>query len=73
MAFQQRAKSARVSDPRSSDQFTIGLRRDTHSLQETLECPSAEAFRPLIRAKAAEGDKAGLSASGLLGAYGLLS
>ncbi len=32
-----------------------------------------EAFRPLIKAKAAEGDKAGLSASGLLGAYGLLS
>jgi hypothetical protein len=32
-----------------------------------------EAFRPLIRAKAAEGDKGGLSATGLLGAYGMLS
>ena len=32
-----------------------------------------EAFRPLIRAKAVEGDKAGLSATGMLGAYGLLS
>jgi TRAP-type C4-dicarboxylate transport system substrate-binding protein len=32
-----------------------------------------DAFRPLIRAKAAEGDKSGLSATGLLGAYGLLS
>jgi TRAP-type C4-dicarboxylate transport system substrate-binding protein len=32
-----------------------------------------EAFRPLIKAKAAEGDKAGLAATGLLGAYGLLS
>ena len=32
-----------------------------------------DAFRPLIKAKAAEGDKAGLSATGLLGAYGLLS
>jgi hypothetical protein len=32
-----------------------------------------EAFRPLIKAKAAEGDKNGLSATGLLGAYGLLS
>ena len=32
-----------------------------------------EAFRPLIKAKAVEGDKGGLSATGLLGAYGLLS
>ena len=32
-----------------------------------------QAFLPLIKAKAAEGDKGGLSATGLLGAYGLLS
>jgi TRAP-type C4-dicarboxylate transport system substrate-binding protein len=32
-----------------------------------------KAFRSLIQKKAAEGDKAGLPASGLIGAYGLLS
>jgi TRAP-type C4-dicarboxylate transport system substrate-binding protein len=32
-----------------------------------------EAFRPLIKEKAAEADKAGLPGSGLIGSYGLLS
>ena len=32
-----------------------------------------DAFQPLITTKAEEGDKAGLPARGLVGAYGLLS